>query len=157
MTRNCKSKLGDLCWLATASRPDICARLTRSSANLNNLQVVDVYRIHDLIKTVKLWQKRCTLKYPAGLAKPVKCAPLPLDYVWGRSRPIHEGTMMLVGWSEAAFGPRGQDGRRRLGNIIGLMSSTLTGSVHLLPWTSKFNRKRVKSSQGGDIFALCEM
>ena len=67
--QSCQSKLGELCWLATVSRPDVCARLARISANLNYLQVVDIYRINDLIKTVKLWQKRRTPKYPAGLTK----------------------------------------------------------------------------------------
>ena len=44
-----------------------------------------------------------------------------------------------------------------LGYIIGLMSSTLQGPVHIIQWTSKFTRKRVKSSLGGEIFALSEM
>ena len=64
---------------------------------------------------------------------------------------------MLVGWSDAVFGTHTQDGRCRLGYIIGLMSSTLTGPVHILQWTSKFTRKHVKSSLGGEIFALSEM
>ena len=64
---------------------------------------------------------------------------------------------MLVGWSDAAFGTHTQDGRCRLGYIIALMSSTLTGPVHILQWASKFTRKRVKSSLGGEIFALSEM
>lgn len=79
------------------------------------------------------------------------------DKDWGKTTPIHEGTMMLVGWSDAAFGTHTQDGRCRLGYIIGLMSSTLTGPVHILQWTSKFTRKHVKSSLGGEIFALSEM
>ena len=49
----CQCKLRELCWLATVSRPDICARLARFSANLNRLNVIDIYRIDDLIKTVK--------------------------------------------------------------------------------------------------------
>ena len=65
--------------------------------------------------------------------------------------------MMLAGWSDAAFGTHTQDGRCRLGYIIGLMSSTLTGPVRILQWTSKFTRKHVKSSLGGEIFALSEM
>ena len=54
--QTCQSKLGELCWLATVSRPDICARLARFSANLNSVKVIDIYRINDLIKTVKKWQ-----------------------------------------------------------------------------------------------------
>ena len=62
--------------------------------------------------------------------------------------------MMLVGWPDAAFGTHGQDGRCRLGYLIGLVSSTLTGPVHILQWTSKFTRKHVKSPLGGKISAL---
>ena len=50
--QTCQSKLGELCWLATVSRRDICARLARFSANLNGLKVIDIRRINDLIKTV---------------------------------------------------------------------------------------------------------
>ena len=62
-----------------------------------------------------------------------------------------------MGWSDAALGTHGQDGRCRLGYLVGLMSSTLTGPVHILQWTSKFTRKHVKSSLGGEICALGEM
>ena len=54
--QTCQSKLRALRWLATVSRPDICARLARFSANLNGHEVIDIYRINDLIKTVKEWQ-----------------------------------------------------------------------------------------------------
>ena len=56
----CQSKLGELCWLATVSRPDICSRLARFSSNLNGLQVIDIYRINDLIKKVKMGQSDYT-------------------------------------------------------------------------------------------------
>ena len=68
----CRSKLGELFWLATVSRQDICARLARFSANPNGLEVIDIYCINDLTKTVKKWQSGCTLKYPAGLPKPAR-------------------------------------------------------------------------------------
>ena len=64
---------------------------------------------------------------------------------------------MLVGWPDAAFGTHGQDGRCRMGYLIGLMSSTIAGPVHIPIWTSKFIRKHVKSSPGGETFALSEM
>ena len=63
---------------------------------------------------------------------------------------------MLVGWSDSAFGTHAQDGRRRLGYIFGLMSSTLTGPVHNLQWAFKLTRKNVKGSFGGEICALSE-
>ena len=54
--QTCQSKLGEHRWLATVSRPDICARLARFSANFNGLNGVDIYRINDLIKTVGKWR-----------------------------------------------------------------------------------------------------
>ena len=139
------------------SRPDICARLARFSSNLNGLQVIDIYRINDLIKKVKMGQSDYTLKYHFGLPANTKRSLQHPDEDWGKIHPIHEGTMMLVGWSDAAFGTHTQDGRCRLGYIIGLMSSDLTGPVHILQRTSKFTGKHVKSSLVGEIFALSEM
>ena len=63
----CQCKLGELCWLATVSRPDICARLARISSRINELTGSDVYRINDLVKTVKQWQPATTLKYMSSL------------------------------------------------------------------------------------------
>ena len=65
--------------------------------------------------------------------------------------------MILLGWSDAAFGTHGQDGRCRLGYKIGVMSSTLTGPAHIPQWASKFPPKPIKSSLVGAIFALREM
>ena len=49
----CQCKLGELCWLATVSRPDICARLAQLASKVNDLQESDIYRINDLIRTAK--------------------------------------------------------------------------------------------------------
>ena len=114
------------------SRPDIRARLARFSANLRSPQVVDIYRINDLIRTVKGWQSECSLKYSAGLPKPARRSLSFPDDRWGKPRPIHEDTVMLAGWSDAAFGAHALDGRCHLGYTISLMSSTLTGPVQIL-------------------------
>ena len=45
------------------SRPDICARLARTASRVNLLKGSDVYRINDLVKTVKVWQQAAVLKY----------------------------------------------------------------------------------------------
>ena len=55
--RQCE--LGELCLLATVSRPDICARLSR----INSLQGADVNCINDLVKTAKQWQPATVLKH----------------------------------------------------------------------------------------------
>ena len=83
----CQSKPGDLCFLATVPRPDVCARLARFSANPNSLQVIDIYRINDLIKTVRKWQSECTLEYFAGTPKPAWRSLSCPDDGWGKPRP----------------------------------------------------------------------
>ena len=133
-------------------RPDVSARPARFAANLNGLKVIDTYRINDLIGVVKKGQGGCPLKYFAGLPKPARRSLSCPDADWGKPRPIHEDAMLLAGWSDAASGTHAQDGRCRLGYIIGLMASTLTVPVHILQWASKFTRKHVKSSLlGGDF------
>ena len=74
-----------------------------------------------------------------------------------RGERLHKGTLTLVGWSDAAYGKLSEDGRCRLGYIIGLMSSSLSGPCHVLRWTSKFTRKLVRSSLGGEAYAFSEM
>ena len=54
----CQCKMGELCWLATASGPDICARLAQLTSKVNDLQGSDIYRINALIKTAKIEQPR---------------------------------------------------------------------------------------------------
>ena len=70
---------------------------------------------------------------------------------------MHSGTMSIVGWSDAAYGDLTKTGKCRLGYLIGLMSSALSGPCHVIQWTSKFTRKLVKSSLGGEVYAFSEM
>ena len=65
--------------------------------------------------------------------------------------------MTLVGWSDAAYGGQSSLGDCRLGYVIGLTSSNLCGPRHLIQWTSKFTRKLVRSSLGGEVYAFSEM
>ena len=48
-------------------------------------------------------------------------------------------------------------GKCRLGYVIGVMPSNLTGPCHIIQWTSKFTTKLVKSSLGGEVYAFSEM
>ena len=50
-------KLGELCWLATDSRPDSFTRRTRIAFRANPLRGMDVYRINDLVKTAQVSQQ----------------------------------------------------------------------------------------------------
>ena len=149
--------LGELCWLATVSRPDICARLANIASRVNVLQGCDIYRINDLIKTVKVWQPRTVLKYASSSKPMFPPSGDALGRFRARGERLHKGTLTLVGWSDAAYGKLSEDGRCRLGYIIGLMSSSLSGPCHVLQWTSKFTRKLVKSSLGGEVYAFSEM
>ena len=53
--RRCKR--GECCWLASAPRPDISARLARIASRVNPPQGSDVYRMNDLAKTVEVWRE----------------------------------------------------------------------------------------------------
>ena len=70
---------------------------------------------------------------------------------------VHCVPMTLLGWYDAAYGGQSTEGKCRLGYVIGLMSSTLKCPCHISQWTSKFTRKMVKSSLGGEVYALSEM
>ena len=70
---------------------------------------------------------------------------------------MQSSTLSLVGWSDAAYGDLLQNGRCRLGYLSGIMASSLSGPCHVLQWTSKFTRKLVKSSLGGEVYAFSEM
>ena len=58
--------LGELCWLATELRPDICDRLARIAPRANSLQGGDVYRVSDPVKTVQVWRQATILKYASA-------------------------------------------------------------------------------------------
>ena len=50
-------------------------------------------------------------------------------------------------------------GKRRAwaNDVSGVMSSNLCGPCHIIQWASKFARKLVKSSLGGEVYAFSEM
>ena len=70
---------------------------------------------------------------------------------------MHRGTLSPVGWSDAAYNDLSQSGKCRLGYLTGITSSSLSGPCYVLRWTSKFTRKLVKSSLGGEAYAFSEM
>ena len=110
-----------------------------------------------LIKVAKTDQPRTVLK---NASSSFPLSPAGIDTM-GRSRSngerVHGGTLSLVGWSDAAYGDLSQRGRYRSGYLIAIMSSSLSGSCHVLQWTSNFTRKLVESSQGGEVYAFSEM
>ena len=133
------------------SKPDICACLANIASRANALQGGDIYRINDLIKTIKLWQPRTVLKYESSSNPLFPPTGDSLGRFRARGERLHKGTLTLAGWSDAAYGGLSEEGRCRLGYIIGLMSSSLSlsGPCHVLQWTSKFTRKFVTGSLVG--------
>ena len=73
--RQCK--LGELCWLDAATRPDICACQARIASRVNSLQGNSIYRINELVKTAKEWQRAAVSKYAAS---PRICTPAREDF-----------------------------------------------------------------------------
>ena len=74
----------------------------------------------------------------------------------GRQK-MHRGITSLVGWSGAVFGYQSAEGECRLGYVIGSMPPPATGPRNVLYRSSKFARKLVTSSLGGEVYALREM
>ena len=159
--RQCK--LGELCWLAAVSRPDICARLARIASRIDTgwlalLDIgVDVYRINDLVTTVKKWQPATVLKYVSSGKLDQGALAQRHGDVRHRKERINGNAIALAGWSDAAYEDQSSMGKCRLGYVIGLMSPNLRGPCHIIHWTSKFTRKLVVSSLGGQVYALSEM
>ena len=116
---------------------------------MSDLQGSDVYRINDLIKTVKVRQLRAILKFASSSFPLIPSGPDTKGRHRAREERLQEGTLTLAGWSDATYGDLSQNGKCRLGYLIGITSSSLTGPCHVLHWTSKFTRKLVKCSLGG--------
>ena len=74
-----------------------------------------------------------------------------------RWEKMHCVSMSLLGWSDAAYEGQSTEGKCRLGRVLGLMSPLLPGPCHALRWTSKFPRKSVNISLGGEVYSLSDM
>ena len=141
----CQGKMGELRRLATASRPDICDRLAQLASKVNDIQGSDIYRINALNKTAKIGQPRTVLKYASSPFLLFLSETDSRGRRRTRGEKVHGGTTSLVGWSDADFGDLPQNGKCRVGYLIGLTSSPLTGPCRVLRWTSEFTRKLVET------------
>ena len=97
------------------------------------------------------------MRRPSRLWRTLRGVGKAKDDMCNRGEKMHCGSMSLVGWSDAANGGQSTDGKCRLGRVIGLMPSSSAGPSHVLRRTSKFNRKLVDSTLGGEVYALSEM
>ena len=59
-------KLGELRWVATVPLPYLCARSARIASRINALCGSNVYRINELVRVVKDWQRAAALKYASS-------------------------------------------------------------------------------------------
>ena len=105
----CQCKMGELCWLATASRPDICARLAQRTSKVSDLQGSDIYRINALIKNVKIDKSRTILKYASSSFPLFPAGPDRRGRPRSYGARLHTGTLSLEGWSDAAYGDLSQE------------------------------------------------
>ena len=151
------AQIGELCSLATVSRPDICARLAWIASRINSLQGAGVYRINDLAKTVKKWQPAAVSKYFSSGKMDQSSSARRRNNERHCKEKIHGNTMTLAGRPDAAYGDQSSLGKRRLSYVIGLTSPNPCGPCHLIQLTSKFTRKLAKSSLGGEVYAFSEM
>ena len=100
------------------------------------MRIIDIYRINETIKTAKIWTDQLI--------------------VWFRST-LDVSRLQMVGFCDAAYGSHQSDGKSRLGYIVGLSDSIVGGQFHPLCWASRFTRKTVKSSLGGEIYSASEL
>ena len=134
-----QSVLGELRWVATVSRPDICARLARIASGINALCWSEVYRFNELVRVAMDWQHVTVLEY-ASPSHPWRAL--------GRSNRVqrdlrkhgeraHCGSMTLAGRSGAAHRDKLTEGECRFGSAVGLTPSTFTGPCPIVRRTSK--------------------
>ena len=138
--------LGELRWLVTALRPDICARLARLAPEVKPLKGRDTYRDSDSIKTIQVWRPARVLDYTSSRHPNEPARGDEDGRMRARGGGTHRWTTSLVGWSDAAYGDLPKTSRCRLVYIIGLTSLPLPGPRHMLQWTSMFTR-----SLGGEV------
>ena len=96
-------KTGESRWLATVSRLGICSGSARRASRVNAFQGSDAYRINDLVRTGRAWQKATILKY----ASP--------PHQKNRERGAVDEEIRTrggrAGWSDAAYGDQSVEGK----------------------------------------------
>ena len=133
--------------------------MAQIASRINALPGSDVYRISAPVRVVKEWQHATVLLY-APSSRPRKTpgrSGREKEDVCNRGGKLQSGSMSLIGWSDAAYEDQSTEGKWRLGHMVGLTSSTLSGPCHLLQWTSEFTRKLEKTGFGGEVYALSEI
>ena len=97
-----RRKLGNLCWLATVSSPDICARIAGLATRVNSLPESGIYRFSDLIEAVDKWPK-ATSAFPGDMVPRSSPAGREVRQIGARGGEAHYSTTTLPGGSDAAM------------------------------------------------------
>ena len=84
--------------VARVSRPDICVRMARIASRINSLSGSDVYRINELVRAAKEWQKATALKYATSPRpwKTIGGGGEAKDDLCNRGEKSHSGSMSFV-------------------------------------------------------------
>ena len=123
------------------------ARSANIASLIYSLWGCDAYTINDLARVAEGWQQATVLKHVSS-SHPWKAL-----YFTGKAArnarkkkgETHCGAISLAGWSDASYGDQLTGGKCRLGYVIRLMPSPLTGPRHNLQRTPKFTRNLAKS------------
>ena len=145
--------LVELRWVATVSRPDVRGLLASIPSRIYSLRASDVYRTSWLVRDVKERQEATVLKYasPSHTWRNLGLAGKAKDDMCNSEETLHCGTAALAGWSDAAYRDQWPEGKCRLGCVIGLTISSLTGPCPMLQLTSALSRNLVKSTLDREV------
>ena len=153
--RQCK--LRGLRRSATGPRPDIRARHSRLAARVNSLWGRGVYRIDDLVSTVKGWQQEPVLQKASSSQTLAPASGVAGGRMRTRGGEVRCRAMSLVGWSAMTYGDQRSGGKRRLSHVIRLTSPTFSSPCHRPRRVSELARKLAESSLSGVAYASSVM
>ena len=135
-TRQRPRTLGELRWLSAVSRPDTRARVARLASRMKSLEGRDAYGRYGLFKTIESRQALTSLKYSSG-----PCLR----------------TLTLAAWSDTAYSGKGRESPCSLGLRTAFLPSSLGGTRRVFHGSSRFTRRTLTGSIGGEVCAFSEM
>ena len=128
LKKTLQCKIGQLLWLSSQTRPDVCYDVSHLAANLTKATSRDVLMINRTIRKLKRQQLSLTFK--------------PLT-----------GTTHLVAYTDASLGGL-PNGGSQCGCLVFLADNA--GNCNLLSWNSKQIRRIVRSSLSAETLGMSE-
>ena len=104
-TRDCRGKLGVLCQLGSASRPDTCARSIRLAAEDNSFEVGDVHRTNGLIVATKSRRPSDTDWVSLPAASRLRSGRVMLMVIRRKKADVARGIPLYTGRAMCSIGP----------------------------------------------------